>query len=629
MSTSSADRQDTLLSIIREYVAPTLGLVALFLTGLYSYRLFQTLADLFSVIVCFSLLMLVWNSRRWMNNDYLFLLGLGWACSGVFDLFRIVANLDMTIFVGQDLDLSIQLWIVARYLQSVTLFIAPFFLDSYGIFRNRRKWEVEVFALGVLLTICLLGLIFFHWFPACYIEGIGFTPFKYAIEIVIISFLFGSIGLLSRQRHHFEESLLRMLLILIGTTVFSELLLVGNFANGWQTLAGYSFKVITFYLIYLAIVRTGLQRPYDLVLRNLEQQERRYRQMFTEHSTIQLLIDPETGAIVQANPAAAKFYGYPVESLQRLNLMQINMLLPEQNMDWMKEARSRTSDHFIFQQRLASGAVRDVEAHAAPIQVSGRDLLYTIIHDITERKRIEKELAQANEDLKRSNANLQRFAYVVSHDLQEPLRTIGSFTQLLAKRYRGKLDTDADEFIGFIVDGLDRMQQLITALLEYSRVGSRNTTVILTNTEESLDQALSNLEIRIAENHALITHSPLPKVMVDSTQMTQLFQNLITNAIKFRSDLSPHVHIQAEQHGEEWIFSIHDNGIGFEPKYAERIFELFQRLHTQQEYSGTGIGLAICKRIVERHGGKMWAESQKGQGATFYFTMPVYAETIP
>ena len=629
MRTSSVVAQkNTLLNKIKDYAAPTLGLSALFLSGWYSFRLFQTLAELFSAIVCFSLLMLVWNSRRWMNNDYLFLLGIGWACTGVFDLLHTIAFLDKDIFVGSDPDLAIQLWIIARYIQSITLLMAPLFLDTYGIFKNRREWELDVFASSVLVTIVLLGIAFLGWFPTCYVEGIGFTPFKFASEIIIISLLCGSLGLLLYQRHHFEESLLWMLIITIGTAILSELMLFDNLGNGWGTIVGYGFKVITFYLVYLAIIRTGLQRPYDLVLRNLEQQERRYRQMFNEHSTIQVLINPVTGAIVQANPAAAQFYGYPVDSLQHLNLAQINMLSPEQNLAWMQQARNRTSDHFIFQQRLASGAIRDVEVHATPIQVSGHDLLYSIIHDITERKRIEKELAQAIEDLKRSNADLQRFAYVVSHDLQEPLRTISSFTQLLDKRYRGKLDTDADEFIGFIVGGIDRMQQLITALLTYSRIGSRSNPLVYTDIEESLAQALRNLEIRITENHAVVTHTAMPKVMIDSTQMAQLFQNLIGNALKFRGAESPQVHIQVERQKDEWVFSIHDNGIGFDLKYAERIFELFQRLHTQQEVSGTGIGLAICKRIVERHGGRIWAESQEGQGATFYFTLPVSTEAV-
>ena len=231
------------------------------------------------------------------------------------------------------------------------------------------------------------------------------------------------------------------------------------------------------------------------------------------------------------------------------------------------------------------------------------------------------ELAAANKELASSNAELEQFAYVASHDLQEPLRMITSFTQLLVSRYRGNLDTDADEFIHFIADGAKRMSSLINDLLEYSRVGTRGRPLSPTDCSTVFELACNNLRVAIEEAGATITSDPLPKVMGDEIQLIQLFQNLIGNAVKFRGEQPVEVHVGVEPQKGNWLFRISDNGIGIEPQHAERIFIIFQRLHNRLQYPGTGIGLAICKKIVERHGGRIWVESEPGAGATFCFLL--------
>jgi PAS domain S-box-containing protein len=260
---------------------------------------------------------------------------------------------------------------------------------------------------------------------------------------------------------------------------------------------------------------------------------------------------------------------------------------------------------------------------------------FGISRDITGRKQAEAALAKSAQELARSNRELEQFAYVASHDLQEPLRMIASYLQLLDRRYKETLDPNGREFLAFAVDGAKRLQNLIHDLLLYSRVGREGETFAWTNCEESLARALVNLKFSIEESHARITHGPLPRIMADSTELTQLLQNLIGNAIKFRGEHAPEIHIAVElrkapQAGkvsassprEEWVFAITDNGIGIEPQYFERIFVVFQRLHTRDEFPGTGIGLALCKRIIERHGGRIWVESQPGKGTTFWFTIP-------
>jgi len=302
----------------------------------------------------------------------------------------------------------------------------------------------------------------------------------------------------------------------------------------------------------------------------------------------------------------------------------------------------------VEEHRRPSGQTIYVHVLKAPVRNARGDIVGTqvIFWDVTARKQAEIALAQANTDLARSNKELEQFAYVASHDLQEPLRMITSYTQLIAKRYNEKLDQNAREFMDFAVAGALRMQRLIHDLLAYSRVGTRGKPPELTDSGDALAAALDNLKLAIEENGAEITYDSMPAVIVDPTQLTQLFQNLLGNAIKFRGKARPRIHVGAvrepapyckipsagstgpasRQQPEEWHFSVRDNGIGIDPQYFDKIFIIFQRLHTLDQYPGTGIGLAICKKIIERHGGRIWVESQTGEGATFHFTLPVVGD---
>ena len=240
-----------------------------------------------------------------------------------------------------------------------------------------------------------------------------------------------------------------------------------------------------------------------------------------------------------------------------------------------------------------------------------------------ERKHTQESLAQKVEELARSNADLEQFAYVASHDLQEPLRMVSAYTQLLADRYRGKLDDQADKYIHYAVDGATRMRSLIDDLLAFSRVGRQETAIASTDCEGLVQRALENLRAAILESGAVITHGPLPRLMANGSQLQQVFQNLIGNAMKFRGSLAPVIEISAEKQGSEWLFSVADNGIGISAEHAGSVFVIFNRLHTRTEYPGNGIGLAICKRIIERHGGRIEALPHQGVGTVFNFTLPV------
>jgi PAS domain S-box-containing protein len=336
----------------------------------------------------------------------------------------------------------------------------------------------------------------------------------------------------------------------------------------------------------------------------IRQSEETLRLMFESTSDGIVITNPAL-TIIEANAAAPRLLGYGGKE-ELIGKSAIPFMSAE------TEADSELHTEFSVSQ------LRDSAGNTTGF--------IGICRDITERKRAERKLKETLEELGRSNQELEQFAYVASHDLQEPLRMVSSYTQLLARRYKGKLEPDADEFIEFAVDGSNRMMAMIQALLTYSRVGTRGKEFELTDCEDVLSKALSNLQVAIEEKGAEVTHDPLPTILGDDTQLLQLFQNLIGNAVKFCDEEHPSVHVSAKEQDEDWLFSFRDNGIGIDPQFKDRIFVIFQRLHGKGEYKGTGIGLAVCKRIVERHGGKIWVESEPGKGATFYFTIPTERE---
>ncbi|MDD5348831.1 MAG: ATP-binding protein [Chthoniobacteraceae bacterium] len=267
------------------------------------------------------------------------------------------------------------------------------------------------------------------------------------------------------------------------------------------------------------------------------------------------------------------------------------------------------------------------------VHLRTRQLLHTnglLKEEIDERKQAESASKKLLAELRRSNQELEQFAYVASHDLQEPLRLVSAYTQLLLQRYRSRLDAEAEPIVHFITEGVNRMQQLIRDLLAYSRVGSKSRPFAMTDVEEILASVLQNLAMTIQEHGAVVTHDSLPAILCDPVLLGQLFQNLIANGIKFHGEEPPLIHVGARKtdDGAGWLFAVSDNGIGIDPEYFERIFVIFQRLHTRAKYPGTGIGLAICKRIVERHGGEIWVESSPGKGCIFFFTIPLKPEIV-
>jgi len=390
-------------------------------------------------------------------------------------------------------------------------------------------------------------------------------------------------------------------------------------------------------LFFASVTLTALRDPdgklrgfseFSHDLSKSRESEARYRGLL-EAAPDAMVVVNQGGEIVLLNVQAEKQFGYHRDELLG---QKVKRIIPEGFAERLiADALRSTADALAQQIGMGielTGRRKDesefpIEIMLSPLESADGVLITSAIRDITERKRSEEHLVKMVAELKRSNDELQQFAYVASHDLQEPLRMVASYTQLLAKRYKGRLDSDADEFIAYAVDGSNRMQGLIQDLLAYSRAGSNGKELAETPSENALQEALANLRTTIEESGAVVTHDSLPAITTDGTQLALVFQNLLGNAIKYRGAEVPRVHVSATKNGSnEWIFSVRDNGLGIDPQYFERIFVLFQRLHGHKEFKGTGIGLAICKKMLERLGGRIWVESQPGRGSIFYFALP-------
>lgn len=372
--------------------------------------------------------------------------------------------------------------------------------------------------------------------------------------------------------------------------------------------------------------------------------ERKFRDVLEAAPDAMIIVD-RTGRITIANSQTEQVFGY---SRDELIGSPIELLVPTRfhsvhvshRTNFFGDPRRRPmGSGLALSGRRKDGTEFPVEISLSPVETEEGTLVTAAVRDITERVRLEEirrdsaarkveaeAMAKHAGELARSNAELEQFAYVASHDLQEPLRTVGSFAQLLAQRYHGRLDSEADEFIDFVVAAVARMQTMINDLLAFSRVGTRGKPFLATDLEEVFEEAIANLGRSIEEGGAIITHDPLPTVACDRAQLVQVFQNLLANGIKFRGSSPPRIQVSWNRLPDEWEFAVRDNGIGIDPKYFDRLFIVFQRLHGKDEYPGTGIGLAICKKVVERHGGRIWVESGLGKGATFRFTIPARKE---
>ncbi len=489
--------------------------LGLYLTSLYSYLLFHSIAEIFSVIIAGAVFALAWNSRRIIANNYLLFLGIALLFVAFLDLVHTLAYKGMGVFPGYGANLPTQLWIAARFLQSLSLLAAPLFL-------NRRLRPGIVFGGYFLLSAFLLLSIFHgHIFPDCFVEGQGLTAFKKHSEYLISFILLAAMGFLLQKRQEFDPGVLRLLLWAILLSIGAELAFTFYVSvYGLSNLIGHLFKILAFYCIYKAIIETGLVKPFNLLFRDLKLREEALQK---ERDTINAL---------------------NAELLQRL---------------------------------------RQLEA---------------------------------------TNQELEAFSYYASHDLQAPLRAITGFSKILLDDYSSNLEEEGQKFLQIIQDNTLKMKLLIDSLLSLSRMERRDINLTEINMEELALDALEGQKTGVTKVPQLLI-KPLPPARADLVMLRQVWVNLLANALKFTQPQDrPAIEVGGWSEEQEHVYYVRDNGIGFDMQYVERIFDSFQRLHGEAEFAGTGIGLALVKRIIDRHGGRVWGEGKVGEGATFYFSLP-------
>jgi PAS domain S-box-containing protein len=432
--------------------------------------------------------------------------------------------------------------------------------------------------------------------------GWGF-PLLYDIPVALVALAYGVRG--------------GLLAAVVGMILYA----IGDAAGDIHTnAAGYVSRGLSFFVL------AGLLGLYADRLRRAEADTRRLAGIL-EQTDDAVVVASVDGTITDWNRGAERVFGYPAtEAVGR----SLDMLVSEDHTDEQHDVLRRIAAGEALDQyeavRVRKGGERiEVSLTTTPLRDENGKVLSagSIVRDITERKRAEGEREQAEHELERSNLELEQFAYVASHDLQEPLRSISGFAQLLEERYKDSLDDDGRRFIGFITKGVTRMQSLIADLLSYSRAGAVELQTQPVDTQAVVQEALASLDASVRAAGAEVEVGSLPTVQADPAALSQVFGNLLSNALKFTDgDRPPHVDVEAQRDGADWEFTVADNGLGIAPAQAERVFGMFERLHAEDQYGGTGIGLAICKRIVERHGGRIWCVPRDGGGTTFHFTLP-------
>ena len=587
--------------------------------ALENYLLFHALVEMAAVGVALALFILVWSSRPYLENAYFLVLGIGLLFVGGLTLLHALAYDSMGVFAGSPQGLASQFWVAGGLLAAATAVGAPLAIGRE--LAPRYLLGAYAAATAALLIAIAIGV-----FPDVNVDGLAAPPFRLGAEVVVVAGLAAGMLLLYRRRAAFDEEMLRLLLGALGGYLAAEVCFALTAdAIGPVNLAGHLLRLFAFYLFALAIVEFGVRRPYSVLFRELSsrtdelREAREYVEGLLEQAPGPILVLDAEGRVTRLNRAFERLTGRSAGGLAGKLLADV---LPG-IAPTVREARDAPQgvEGTVVHR---DGTMRNVLWTAATLRNPDGTIAATVIQgqDVTARVEAELRLRAAIDELEVSNEGLERYAYVASHDLQEPIRTVVSHVQLLQRRYGDQLDEDADEILGYIVEGGLRMQRLVQDLLLVSRIGAKKRPFEPVDVEQVLLDVLRDHRHQIRELGAVVQHDPLPVVCGDPAELPLIFSHLLQNSLKFRSDEPPRIRVMAEREDGWWRFAVADNGIGIEPEYFERIFVLFQRLHTRERYAGTGVGLPIVKKVVERHGGRCWVASMPGAGTTFFFTLP-------
>ncbi len=592
----------------------------------YSYLLFHSLAEIFSIVVAGSIFITAWTSRRQIDNHAVLFLGTAYLFVGFIDLLHTLAYRGMGVFPAGGTNLPTQLWIAGRFLESAALVIAPFFAA------RRIRESVLLPILGIITGLLLASILYWNLFPVCFVEGKGLTLFKVRSEYLICALLAGSGVGLAVQRRFFDSNVLSYLLLSVLSTIASELvftLYAGPY--DFYNASGHFLKIISFYFIYRSIFETSVRQPSKILFRGLSQSAEAYRE---ERDRLYSILDSMADAvcIVNAdygieyvNPAMEKEYGAQWKNL-RCHQYTVGIEHPCASCKRNQVLAGSRQRHVLKTNQGKAYDVIETPLHNHDGSVSN----LKIYRDVTEIERTQERLRAALDQQQRQaaelaqiNEELESFSYSASHDLRNPLRVIAGFSEVLIQDFAQNLNEEGRDCLNRIQSATMRMDQLIQDLLNLARVSRHqlepkaldlSAMARVCADELCKTQPGRKVSFRIQEN--MLHH-------VDGRLIRQVVENLMANAWKFSSrQTEAKIEFGRTEHDCRFIYFVRDNGAGFNPAAAARLFTPFVRLHTQSEFPGTGIGLAIVKRIVERHGGSVWAEGAVGQGATIHFALP-------
>ncbi|MDD5168457.1 MAG: MASE3 domain-containing protein [Syntrophales bacterium] len=637
-----------------------LALPLIYFVSRYNYNLFHCLADGATIVIAASAFTIVWNSRHRADNDYFLYAGIAFLFFAFLDLMHLLGNKNMGVFPEYG-NLGPTFYIASRYILSISLLIAPFFI-------NRKLNTTIMFAAYSMVTsLILLSIFYWKIFPACIVEGVGLTPFKVVSDYIICLILLGSIGFLLINRQSFDSRVLWIIvssIILSIATGLTFTLYTDPF--GITNMAGHLFQIASFYLVYLAFIETSLNKPQEILFRKLKQNEEKLSQNLQQldHTNVELnqeiaerkraevelrrqrewlqvtlasigdavIATDAAGRITFMNAVAEAITGWTLpDALQKpvkdvFNIINENTRCEAENpvaRVFREGVTIGLANHTLLVRK--DGMEVPIDDSAAPLMDQDGETLGVVLvfRDISERRQAERSQAEHAAKLEEINKELEGFSYSVSHDLRAPLRAITGYSQMILKKQGELFDEETRRRFRMITTNAETMGRLIDDLLSFSRLGSQVVAKGSLDMEELIVEVWQELVTINPDREMTLRICPMTLSCGDRTLIRQVYSNLLGNAAKFTRERDGAL-IEAGSciRDGETVYYVRDNGVGFDMQFYDKLFGVFQRLHSDEAYKGTGIGLALVKRIINRHGGRVWAEGEVGTGAIFYFTLP-------